>query len=65
MKENPRKTRRFQFSLRTVFVVTTLAAVLVAVAVPVGRYVIREREERVYYSQIKLKLLSPDTAPPP
>lgn len=37
--------RRIQFRLRTIFVVTTIAAVFVAVAVPVTRYVVRKRGE--------------------
>ena len=36
---------RFQFSLRTLFVVMTVVAVSLAVAVPVTRYVIRTRRE--------------------
>ncbi|MCE9553696.1 MAG: hypothetical protein K8T91_10040 [Planctomycetes bacterium] len=36
--------RRIQFRLRTIFVVTTIAAVLVAVAVPVTRHLVRKRE---------------------
>ncbi|MCE9556132.1 MAG: hypothetical protein K8T91_22515 [Planctomycetes bacterium] len=35
---------RFQFRLKTLFVVMTIAAVLVAAAVSVTGYVIRERE---------------------
>ena len=36
---------RFQFRLRTIFVVMAVVAALSAVAVPVTRYVIRERDE--------------------
>ena len=39
MAENTQKPRRFQFSLRTVFVVMTVAAVLVAVSSPVFQVV--------------------------
>ena len=53
MEENPRKPRRFQVRLRTLFLVTTVAAVLVAVAVPVTRHVIQKREESRVKEELK------------
>ena len=45
MEENPRKTRRFQFSLRTIFAFMTVVAVLVAVSAQVKKYVVQKRDE--------------------
>ncbi|MCE9548500.1 MAG: hypothetical protein K8T25_23745 [Planctomycetia bacterium] len=46
MEKKPVKRRRFQFNLRTVFVLVTVAAAMLAVAVPVTRYAIRERQRK-------------------
>ena len=45
MEEKPRKCRRLQFNLSTVFLMLTVAAFLLAVAVPVASKAIRAREE--------------------
>ena len=54
MEENPRKPRRFQFSLRTIFVVTTVAAVLLAVSAPLVKDAVIRWREREMSNQIDL-----------
>ena len=45
MEENPRKRRRFQYSLWTLLIGMTIVAVALAVTVPLADYVSRVRQE--------------------